>query len=103
MGRPREHDEHTAEALLTAAEPIIEARGLGALSLRELAEEAGTTTRVVYSLFGSKEGLLSGLGARAFELGSSDRCAVPAIAPGGIPGRVPIRESGRGTRQCRPA
>lgn len=68
MGRPREHDEDTAEALLSAAERIIEARGLGALSLRELADEAGTTTRAVYSLFGSKEGLLGGLGARAFEL-----------------------------------
>ena len=54
--------------MLTAAERIIEAHGLGALSLRELAEEAGTTTRAVYSLFGSKEGLLGGLGARAFEL-----------------------------------
>ena len=68
MGRPREHDDDTAAALLAAAERRIEANGLGELSLRELAEDAGTTTRAVYSLFGSKAGLLGALGAHAFDL-----------------------------------
>ena len=68
MGRPREHDESTASALLETAERTIEERGIGALSLRELASDAGTTTRAVYSLFSSKEGLLGALGTRAFEL-----------------------------------
>jgi AcrR family transcriptional regulator len=36
--------------------------------VRELAEDAGTTTRAVYSLFGSKDGLLGALGAHAFDL-----------------------------------
>ena len=58
MGRPREHNERTASALLETAERTIEEHGIGALSLRELASDAGTTTRAVYSLFGSKEGLL---------------------------------------------
>lgn len=58
MGRPREHDERTRAALRAAAERIVERHGPAALSVRAVAEAAGTTTRAVYSLFGSKEGLL---------------------------------------------
>ena len=68
MGRPREHDERTATALLDAAERTIQAHGVAALSVRGVADEVGTTTRAVYSLFGSKDGLLVALAARAFEL-----------------------------------
>src|SRR6478752_6240769 len=68
MGRPRRHDAATAEALLDAAERIVAADGPDALSMRRVAEEAGTTTRAVYSLFESKEGLLVALGNRAFEM-----------------------------------
>jgi AcrR family transcriptional regulator len=68
MGRPREHDEHTRAALLEAAERIVAARGPAALSVRAVAEAAGTTTRAVYSLFGSKDGLLvEALARDAFE------------------------------------
>ena len=77
MPRPKEHDEQTADALLSAAERLIDADGLGALSLRELARAAGTTTRAVYSLFGSKDGLVGALGARAFELLQSGLDALP--------------------------
>ena len=68
MGRPRIHDAATAEALLDAAERIVAADGPDALSMRRVADEAGTTTRAVYSLFESKEGLLVALGNRAFEM-----------------------------------
>ena len=68
VGRPKEHDERTALALLDAAERIVEEAGLQALSLRGLADDVGTTTRAVYSLFGSKDGLLVALGIRAFEM-----------------------------------
>jgi AcrR family transcriptional regulator len=68
MGRPRIHDEATAEALLDAAEQIVAADGPDALSMRRVAAEAGTTTRAVYSLFESKEGLLVALGNRAFQI-----------------------------------
>jgi AcrR family transcriptional regulator len=68
VGRPREHDESTAAALLVAAERVVEAEGLAALSVRGVASDAGATTRAVYSLFGSKDGLVVALGARAFEL-----------------------------------
>jgi AcrR family transcriptional regulator len=68
MGRPREHDEHTAAALLAAAERTIQASGPEALSIRGVATDVGTTTRAVYSLFGSKDGLISALGAHGFDL-----------------------------------
>jgi AcrR family transcriptional regulator len=68
MGRPREHDEQTRAALLAAAEQILAEGGPAALSVREVADAAGTTTRAVYSLFGSKEGLLvESLARDAFE------------------------------------
>jgi AcrR family transcriptional regulator len=68
MGRPKEHTEQTALALLAAAESIIEADGVEALSLRRVAAQVPTTTRAVYSLFGSKEGLVVALGIRAQQL-----------------------------------
>jgi AcrR family transcriptional regulator len=54
--------------LLEAAERCVETAGLSRLSVRGVADEVGTTTRAVYSLFGSKDGLLAALGARAFEM-----------------------------------
>ena len=58
MGRPREHDEQTRAALRAAAERLVAEGGPAALSVRAVADAAGTSTRAVYSLFGSKEGLL---------------------------------------------
>ena len=77
MGRPKEHDARTALALLDAAERAIQAGGVDAVSVRGIAQTAGTTTRAVYSLFGSKDGLLAALGARAFELLGSAIRALP--------------------------
>jgi AcrR family transcriptional regulator len=77
MPRPKEHDERTAAALLDAAERIAEQNGLAALSVRRVANEVGTTTRAVYSLFGAKEGLVGALGARAFELLGASVAALP--------------------------
>jgi AcrR family transcriptional regulator len=67
MGRPREHDERTAAALLAAAERTVAEGGPEALSVRGVAGEVGTTTRAVYSLFGSKDGLIAALGVQAFD------------------------------------
>jgi AcrR family transcriptional regulator len=68
VGRPREHNEATAVALLEAAERTVQAAGLEGLSVRRLADDVGTTTRAVYTLFGSKDGLLVALGTRAFAM-----------------------------------
>jgi len=68
MGRPREHNERTAAALLDVAERVVTDESLEALSVRRLARAVGSTTRAVYSLFGSKDGLVIALGTRAFTL-----------------------------------
>src|SRR6266542_2889013 len=78
VGRRREHDESTAAALLDAAERTIAEDGVGAISLRTVARDAGTTTRAIYSLFGSKDGLLGALGARAFNLLQREIEVLPA-------------------------
>lgn len=68
MGRPKEHDEAVRIALLAAAERLVDTAGPAALSVRAVADEVGTTTRAVYSLFGSKAGLLEALAIHLFEL-----------------------------------
>lgn len=78
MARPREHSEQTALALLDVAERIVDESGVGALSVRRVADGAGTTTRAVYSLFGAKDGLVVALGARAFDLLRDALDALPA-------------------------
>lgn len=67
MGRPREHDEETAAELIAAAERLVAERGPDALSLRTVAEDANTTTRAIYSLFQSKDGLIAALAQSAFD------------------------------------
>jgi AcrR family transcriptional regulator len=80
MGRPREHNQATAAALLEAAERTVQAAGLEGLSVRGLADDVGTTTRAVYTLFGSKDGLLSALGARAFKMLGAAISELPTTA-----------------------
>jgi AcrR family transcriptional regulator len=68
MGRPREHDEETAAELRAAAERLVAAGGPDALTVRAVAEDVGTTTRAIYSIFGSKHGLVATLAEHAFDL-----------------------------------
>ena len=77
MGRPRQHDERIATALLDAAERIVAEGGLEALSVRHVAGTIGASTRAVYSLFGSKDGLIIALGTRAFKLLSDGLDVLP--------------------------
>jgi AcrR family transcriptional regulator len=80
MGRPREYDERTASALLEAAEHIVDQGGLDALSVRRVANAADVTTRAVYSLFESKDGLVVALGVRAFDLLRTALDALPTTS-----------------------
>jgi len=80
MGRPRVHGDQTADALLEAAERRAAADGPGSLSVRGVAEEVGTTTRAVYSLFGSKDGMLVALASNGFDLLGSAVAALPVTA-----------------------
>lgn len=67
-------------ALLDAAERIVAQSGPHALSVRSVALQVGTTTRAVYSVFGSKGGLLAGLAQRAFEFLRDELDALPETA-----------------------
>lgn len=66
MARPTKHDEATREALLDAAETLLAALGPDAVSVRSVADKAGVSTRAVYSVFGSKPGLMGALAGRGF-------------------------------------
>ena len=68
MGRLKVHDASTADALLAVAERLAETEGVGAITVRRLADEIGTTTRAIYSTFGTKDALIAALGIRAFAL-----------------------------------
>ena len=77
MGRPREHDHTTRASLRAEAERIVAEHGLAALSVRAVADAAHTTTRAVYSTFGSKEGLIDALAQTAFEFLYSEIAKLP--------------------------
>jgi AcrR family transcriptional regulator len=77
VGRPKEHDDATRTALLDAAERLIDEHGPDAASVRAVAEEVGATTRAVYSVFGSKQGLLEALATRLFQALNHAIDAVP--------------------------
>jgi len=77
MGRPRIHDEAVAEQLLEAAGQILKTHGPAQLTMRRLADETGTSTRAIYSLFGDKAGLLSAMYERMAAVLSDRHAAVP--------------------------
>jgi AcrR family transcriptional regulator len=77
VGRPKEHDDATRAALLAAAERLIDEEGPDAASVRAVADQVGTSTRAVYSVFGSKQGLLEALATRFFEELQAATDAVP--------------------------
>lgn len=90
VGRLRQHGAQTAVALLDATEAILQESGPSALSVRAVAARIGTTTRAVYSVYDSKEGLLVALAVRAFdtlgagitELPTTDDPAADLVAAG---------------------
>lgn len=77
MGRPRLHDDRTERELLAAAEGLLSEGGAEALSVRRLAEAAGTTPRAIYSVFGGKDGLLRALFREAFHALAARLDALP--------------------------
>jgi AcrR family transcriptional regulator len=95
MGRPRIHDEKTRGELLVAAERLVAERGIDAVSVRGAAMAAGTTTRAVYVLFGSKEGLVQALAQRAYSLLMERVAAVPLTSD---PGRDLVAAAAKGYR-----
>ena len=77
MGRPRQHNDETRERLLRVASQIIRRGGTEALTVRGLADEAGVTTRAIYSLFSRLPELIAVLCARSAEAMVRHHEAVP--------------------------
>lgn len=80
MARPKTHDDALRQRLLDRAGEILADGGIRVLSLRALADAAGTSTSAVYSLFGGKPGLLRAIYAEAFGRLGRHLAAVPATA-----------------------
>jgi AcrR family transcriptional regulator len=75
--RPRTHDEALRLRLLDRAGVLLSEEGAGALSLRRLAADVGTSTTAVYSLFGGKPALVRELFVEAFHRFGTHLGAVP--------------------------
>ncbi|MEU0284256.1 TetR/AcrR family transcriptional regulator [Streptomyces sp. NPDC052492] len=77
MARLKTHDEALRQRLINRAAATVFDRGTSALSLRQLAADAKTSTTAVYSLFGNKAGLLASLYQEAARLFVARLAAVP--------------------------
>ncbi|HEU5331158.1 MAG TPA: TetR/AcrR family transcriptional regulator [Actinocrinis sp.] len=77
--------ERQREQLVDAALRVVGEGGLGELTVRRIAEAAGTSTMTVYSRFGGRDGMLEAVYRQAFVmLGDAFRAAsAPAAAGGG--------------------
>lgn len=59
MARPTTYDDALRDRLISATIDAVDRVGPAGLSLRDVARAAGTSTRAVYSLFGSRNALLA--------------------------------------------
>lgn len=88
--RPTLYDDRLRERLITSAAAALATGGPSALSLRTVAEAAGTSTNAVYTLFGGKDGLVqaavsaasAGFTAAQRAVGRSDDAAADLFALG---------------------
>jgi len=63
--RPKLYDDDLRGRLIATAADQVAAGGLDGLSLRRVAEEAGTSTNAVYTVFGGKDGLVGAMASEA--------------------------------------
>ena len=76
--------ERQREQLVDAALRVVGERGLGELTVRRIAEAAGTSTMTVYSRFGGRDGMLEAVYRQAFVmLGDAFRAASASAGNGG--------------------
>jgi AcrR family transcriptional regulator len=74
-------DEATRQ-LLEAARQLLERDGPGALTVRAIAAQAGTSTMAVYSRFGGKDAVLQALYAHGFDILRRHLDGVPEAGSG---------------------
>jgi AcrR family transcriptional regulator len=74
------HHGALREELLSASLHLIEAEGIGAVSLRRVAREAGVSPGAPYHHFADRASLLAALSAQGFRLLASELAAAKATA-----------------------
>jgi AcrR family transcriptional regulator len=80
VARDSYHHGALREALLTASLQLIEAEGIGAVSLRRVAREAGVSPGAPYHHFPDRASLLAALSAQGFQLLAGELAAARAAA-----------------------
>jgi AcrR family transcriptional regulator len=80
----RQHGREAMQhALLGVARTLLATEGLGKLSTRRIAQQAGTSTTAIYSLFGGKDGLMEALYLDGFDrLESALRASLSEVSTG---------------------
>lgn len=82
VGRPRRFDDETERKLLIdAAMRVMERNGFSAMSVNDVLEEAGMSTRAFYRHFDSKEALLESFMLREAEAVGRSLSRIVAAAP----------------------
>lgn len=76
MARPAVYDDALRERLLITTAEMVIAKGAGRLSLRDIAQAAGTSTSAIYALFGGKAELLAAVINHGFASFAADQAAV---------------------------
>lgn len=77
MPRPRVYDDDVRTRLLEVASAHVSEHGAAGMSLRGIAAEARTTTAAVYTLFGSREELVTAVVREGFARFGAHLAAVP--------------------------
>lgn len=77
MVRPKKYDDSVRDALILEAAATIARSGVDAVALRPLAAACGCTTSTVYSLFGSRDGLIQAVGEYVADSFSRSQHDVP--------------------------
>lgn len=70
-------------ALLDTASRLLSAEGVGALTMRRIATEVGCSTTVLYTMFGSKDGIADALCREGFDRFRLRLAELPPEVPGG--------------------
>ncbi len=74
----REGRQALRAAVLVAASEILAREGIAGLTMRRLASALGCTTTVLYTMFGSKQGLIDAMYREGFERLTARLRAIPA-------------------------
>lgn len=77
MARPRLHDAALRARLLDVASRAISQHGEGAVTVRSVAADAGTSPSAVYALYGSRDELVAAVSAEGFRRFAAHLASAP--------------------------